>query len=116
MNSSNIKRYGGVTVFIVAVVICALFFVQVLALMQGYSDNISDQAVERARFLTGKQAEIERLVAEEVARLAAQNNAPKCAEIDNDTATENNDVVSENADTKSDEPTDEQPTTNSDNN
>ena len=57
MNSSNIKRYGGVTVFIVAVVICALFFVQVLALMQGYSDNISDQAVERARFLTGKQAD-----------------------------------------------------------
>ena len=57
MNSSNIKRYGGVTVFIVAVVICALFFVQVLALMQGYSDNISDQAVERARFLTRKQAD-----------------------------------------------------------
>ena len=73
--------------------------------------NDTDKDVQQA-----KQAEIERLVAEEVARLAAQNNAPNSAEIGNDTAVENNDVVSENADTKSDEPTDEQPTTNSDNN
>lgn len=73
--------------------------------------NDTDEDVQQA-----KQAEIERLVAEEVARLAAQSNAPNSAEIGNDTAVENNDVVSENADTKSDEPTDEQPTTNSDNN
>ncbi len=57
MNSSNIKRYGAVVLFIAAVVICALFFLQVLALMQGYSDNISQQAVERSRFLTAKQAD-----------------------------------------------------------
>lgn len=56
--NSNIKRYGAVVLFIAAVAICALFFVQVLALMQGYSDNISQQAVERSRFLTAKQADI----------------------------------------------------------
>lgn len=56
--NSNIKRYGAVVLFIAAVSICALFFVQVLALMQGYSDNISQQAVERSRFLTAKQADI----------------------------------------------------------
>ncbi len=56
--NSNIKRYGAVVLFIAAVAICALFFLQVLALMQGYSDNISDQAVERSRFLTAKQADI----------------------------------------------------------
>lgn len=56
--NSNIKRYGAVVLFIAAVAICALFFLQVLALMQGYSDNISQQAVERSRFLTAKQADI----------------------------------------------------------
>ena len=55
--NSNIKRYGAVVLFIAAVVICALFFLQVLALMQGYSDNISQQAVERSRFLTAQQAD-----------------------------------------------------------
>lgn len=49
------QKYGSILVFIVVMLVCLGFFVQVLALQSGFSSSVNGQAVERAEYHTDRQ-------------------------------------------------------------
>ena len=50
------QKHGSTLIFIVVMLVCLGFFVQVLALQNGFSSSVNAQAVERAEYHTDRQS------------------------------------------------------------